>query len=377
MNPTRFQLVRWMAGGGLAAVALSPLPASAQSMDQFLGQSPSLPASPPIQPTTGLPSNSGGGAWSADYRLGAGDVIEINVFEAEEYSGEFLVLQDGTVNLPRVERVPVQGLTFQEAANQIASRYAIYIRRPLITITPVRLRPVRIAISGEVKRPGAYNIEATSGSNRDNNNQESRFPTLTQAIAEAGGITGSANIREVEVRRPTGPSRKEVTYVNLWDLIQSGDLGQDLILQSGDEVVVPTAVALSPAEATTLSNTSIAPESIQIYIAGEVDSPGAVAVPLNTTLNQAILAAGNFNPRANRATVELVRVNPDGTATQRRIPVDFSLGVNDENNPTLQDQDVVVVKRSTLARVGDVADVLLSPVTRILNSVLGFQRLFD
>ena len=142
-------------------------------------------------------------------------------------------------------------------------------------------------------------------------------------------------------------------------------------------MVVPTAVALSPAEATTLSNTSIAPESIQIYIAGEVDSPGAVAVPLNTTLNQAILAAGNFNPRANRATVELVRVNPDGTATQRRIPVDFSLGVNDENNPTLQDQDVVVVKRSTLARVGDVADVLLSPVTRILNSVLGFQRLFD
>jgi polysaccharide export outer membrane protein len=314
--------------------------------------------------------------WSSDYRLGPGDLLSITVFEAEEYSGEVIVIQDGSVNLPRVGKVLVQGYTLQQATDAIAARYATYIRNPIVSIQPLRFRPVRVGIAGEVKRPGSYVISGINNVNQSNV-QDSRFPTLTQAIAEAGGITSEADLREVELRRKVGPTEEQVLRINLWDLIQSGNLDQDIILQSGDEVVIPTAIALTPQESTELSNASFAPETIQVYVAGEVEDPGVVQVPLNAPLNQALLVAGGFNPRAERGTVELVRVNSDGTASQQRFTVDFAAGVNAPNNPILKDQDVVVVDRSGVARVGDVTDILLSPITRVLNTILGLQRLLD
>ncbi|PSN18839.1 polysaccharide transporter [filamentous cyanobacterium CCP5] len=360
--------------GALAILnGLSPSALMAQSTDSSSDNS-STPITPVQSDLFGPTSVLGSG-----YRLGPGDVISVSVFAAEEYSGEQLVLQDGTVNLPRVGRVPIQGFTLEQAAEAIAARYAIYIHRPLVTIAPVRLRPVRIAISGEVNRPGAYSIE---GSDRVNDNQgvdafDSRFPTLTQAISEAGGITDQANLREIEIRRPVAPNRQEITRISLWDLIESGDLSQDAILQSGDEVYIPTATALTPQEATTLSSASFAPDTIRVYVAGEVEQPGVVEVPLNTPLNQAILVAGSFTPRANQNTVELVRLNPDGTATERDIPVDFSQGVNDTNNPILKDQDVIVISRSGAAQAGDTTNIILNPITRILGALFGFGRLFD
>ena len=90
-------------------------------------------------------------------------------------------------------------------------------------------------------------------------------------------------------------------------------------------------------------------------------------VPPNTPLNQAILAAGGFNSaRAKKGSVQLVRLKPDGTVDKRKINVDFSEGINDDNNPTLRNQDVVVVSRSGFTSVTDT----VSPV----GGTLGFFR---
>lgn len=343
---------------GLAVVtlglALTGFPAQAQNMSE------------PFAVPTASPSSPG---WPANYRLGPGDVVTVDIFGAEEYSGEALVLQDGTVNLPRVGRVAVEGLTFEQAAGAIAAQFKTYIHNPVVTVAPVNLRPIRVAVSGEVNRPGSYTIDPSA------ENQEFDFPTLTQAISQAGGITARANLRSVEIRRPIGPNREEVTTLNLWELVQSGDLDQDIPLQGGDEVYIPTAVALSPEEATELANASFAPKAIQVYVAGEVEQPGLLEVPLNTPLNQAILIAGGFNPRADQSSVELVRLNPNGSVTQQSITVDFTQGISEAGNPILMDQDVVVVSRSGVASVGDTTDLLLSPVTRILNTILGISNL--
>ncbi len=308
--------------------------------------------------------------WSENYRLGPGDVIKIEVFGAEEYSGEAVVLQDGAISLPRAGRVLVQGQTFQQASEAIANTYLTYIRNPMITVTPIKLRPIRVAISGEVSRPGSYTIEPTK------DNQEQNFPTLTQIISQAGGITARANLKRVEIRRPTGSDQTQTSTINLWDLVRSSDLSQDIVLQSGDEVYIPTAANLSAQEMTELASANFAPDSIQVYVTGEVARPGVVQVPLNTPLNQAISAAGGFNQTADRQSVNLVRLNPNGTATKQNISVNASRGISEEDNPPLMDQDVVVVHRSGLATFGQVAGMMLSPLSQIINTIFGFQGLF-
>lgn len=329
---------------------------------------PQTPVREPLQTDVfGIPSA---------YRLGIGDVITINVFGAEDYSTEVIVLQDGTINLPRIGPVFVLGQTFQETERTVASRYSRFIRQPIVTVFPITLRPVRIAIAGEVKRPGSYTFD--QGLDRDGNQPANGFPSLTAAISLAGGITGKANIQDVQVRRYVTHNDTEVSTFNLWELIQSGDLRQDVVLQSGDEVFIPTATDVTPAQTSELARASFAPETIQVYIAGEVENPGTLDVPLDTALNQAILNAGGFNSRANRTVVDLVRVNPDGTVSQRKIEVDFNQDINEEINPILVDQDIIVVNRSGLTRFGDSVGIVLSPVTQILNTILGLDRLlFD
>lgn len=348
--------------------------ASPSSMPSLMPNSMpnALPSSMPTADPTPQPLDSQSKAedWSNNYRLGPGDVIQISVFGAEEYSGEAIVLQDGAISLPRAGRVSVTGQTFQQASATIASTYATYIRNPRITVTPIKLRPIRVAISGEVSRPGSYAIEPTQ------NNQEQSFPTLTQMIAQAGGITAQANLKAVEIRRPTGENQRQVTTINLWQLVQSSDLSQDVVLQSGDEIHIPTAADLSPQELTELASANFAPSAIRIYIAGEVVRPGLVEVPLNTPLNQALLAAGGFNDRADRQSVNLVRLNPNGTVMQQNISIDFNEGISETDNPILMNQDVVVVKRSGISGFNQVASTLLGPLGQILSTILGFRNLF-
>ncbi|NJN20992.1 MAG: polysaccharide export protein [Leptolyngbya sp. RL_3_1] len=216
--------------------------------------------------------------WSADYRLGPGDILDITVFEADEYSGEVVVIQDGSIILPRAGKVLVQGYTLEEARDVIVAAYGTYIRNPIVTVQPLRFRPVQVGIAGEIRRPGSYVISAASTVSQSNS-RDAIFPTLTQAIAEAGGITSAADLRRIELRRQVGPSQAQAVQVNLWDLIQSGDLSQDIILQSGDTILIPTALALTPEESTQLASASFARRAFRSMWRGGGRSGGGGSAP--------------------------------------------------------------------------------------------------
>jgi polysaccharide export outer membrane protein len=190
---------------------------------------------------------------------------------------------------------------------------------------------------------------------------------VTKAIQVAGGITSIANIRGVTVQRITRSGEVRVIPVNLWELVRGGDLNQDIFLQEGDTITIPTATALDPAEANTLGSASFAPNTIVVNVVGEVTKPGAIPIPPNTPLNQAVLAAGGFNNRARKRSVNLIRLNPNGTVSRRDISVDLAQGLNEEGNPALRNNDVVVVRRSTLASIGDTLQTVLDPVGNFVN----------
>lgn len=435
------------------------------------------------QPPLAEPIDAGDG-----YILGAGDRIRLDIFNVPEYSGEYQVLSDGTLNLPLVGTVPVQGMTLQQASQQLSTRFAPILRRPIVTLSLLQARPITIAVAGEINRPGSYTVSPDGSSNptltqalqlaggvtqaadigqiqvrrlrargveanqvlnvdlwqlvragdlnqdlslrdgdtiliptRTNTNlAEARqlaattfaanetnpiqiavvgqvnrpgpytlrvqsegqaggvnslqVPTVTQAIQVAGGITQSANIRGIEVRRPTNVGQEQVIKVDFWELLRAGDLNQDLPLQEGDTIYIPTATTLDASEATELASTSFSPSTMTVNVVGEVARPGVVEVPPNTPLNQALLTAGGFNNRAARGSVELVRLNPDGTVSRREISVNFAQGVDAEDNPALRNNDTIIVGRSSLAGASDILGTVLSPITGVFSlfRLLGF-----
>ncbi|HBB34101.1 MAG TPA: sugar ABC transporter substrate-binding protein [Cyanobacteria bacterium UBA8803] len=490
-----------MAGLALLAVMAAAVPAP--SMAQVPTFSPEAPTginTVPVKPPIVTPAEFNrlnAVPTEAAYTLGSGDRFRMDIFDVPEYSGEYQVLVDGTLNLPVIGSVKVVGLTIPQATEIISQRYARYVRRPLVTLSLLAARPLKIAVGGEVNRPGSYSVilnegqqfptvteviklaggitrsadvrqvrirrrstpvklevfnvdlwellqisnlsqdiplrdgdeifiptttgidpiesrqlatasfaadttepikvavvgevvrpgpysvtGASAGATTADLNRTSQGgvtrepPTVTQAIQVAGGITQLADIRQVQVRRTTRDGSQQVIDVNLWELLQNGDLAQDVILQEGDTIFVPTATALSASEATELASASFSAAIITVNVVGEVTKPGVVQVPANAPLNQALLAAGGFdNRRARKSSVQLIRLNANGTVDKRKVEVDFTAGVNDETNPPLRPNDVIVVDRSGFTSFTDT----LGTVTRPLGdffSIFNFFRLF-
>jgi polysaccharide biosynthesis/export protein len=290
-------------------------------------------------------------------KTGSSQVIGVNLVRLLD-NGDMkqdLILQDGdTVYLPAD---PVIG--------SAASR-----RLLASSFGPQVQNPIKVAIVGDVNRPGTYVLkgEVNNATSVNNPNSNISPPSVTQAILAAGGIKPTADIRGVVLQRFNRSGRGQSVKINLWNLLTQGDIGQDLLLQEGDRILIPQAAQINPLEVDTLANAPFAPSIIKVGVVGESVQKGRLELPPNTTLNQALLAAGGFDPvRANKGGVDLIRLNPNGSVTKRTIGVDFAQGINEQNNPTLRNNDVIVVGRSGTTRVGDGLSSVLNPLAPLLS----------
>ncbi len=235
-------------------------------------------------------------------------------------------------------------------------------------------QPLNIAVVGEVNRPGTYTVGAGGGGGAPGaGGGIIGLTTVTRAIQTAGGITPLADIRQIEVRRQRKDGTQQLIALDLWQLLETGQLNNDIMLQQGDTIVVPTATSIDLAEAPQVALASFSPTEIRINIVGEVLQPGTLELPPNTSLNQALLAAGGFNnSRARKQDVELIRLNPNGTVSKEVVPVDFSQGLDEQTNPTLRNGDVIVVGRSGLAKTRDTLGEIGGTIGAVTNPVLSF-----
>ncbi|BCL35944.1 SLBB domain-containing protein [Nostoc sp. MS1] len=236
--------------------------------------------------------------------------------------------------------------------------------------------PRTVAVIGQVYRPGSYLVTAGSTEAQTGGAtggaSGSGLPTVTRAIQLAGGITSDADVTTIKLRRPTRTGGEQSIDLNLLELLRNGDVNQDVIVQDGDTIVIPKATTVNPALATELATTTLSPDKIQVGVVGEVKRPGSVDIKPNSSLNQAILAAGGFNDaRARSASVQLIRLNPNGSVTKRDIKIDFNQGINEQTNPILRNNDVVLVGRSGLASTSDSVGLISGP----LGTFLGLIRL--
>lgn len=295
-------------------------------------------------------------------KTGTAQTLEVDLWKLLQ-SGDFqqdLILQNGdTVFIPTVEKIDLAEASLLRAAS----------------FAPQNTQPLNITIAGEVFRPGPY---AVTGSARTGaagvpggTSGIGSIPTVTRAIQVAGGIKPLADIRRIQIRRIASSGAERTIEIDLWKLLKDGDSSQDTVLQEGDTILIPLATELASEEAAKIAAASFSPDTISVNIVGEIVKPGPVQIPPNTPLNQALLSAGGFTNRSNSSSVELIRLNPDGTVDRKNLAIDLAQNSNEQTNPPLRNNDVVIVGRSTLAGISDGLDATLNPLGRFL-SILTF-----
>lgn len=376
----------------IASLALSiaiganySLPVFAQPLESV--PSTTSPVNPGQAPATPTPPVAEPGVQVGEaYTLGAGDIIRADIFDiTPELALEqrYTILPDGTINLPWVGSVPVNGLTLKQAADVLAARYSRFIRNPVITVSLLAPRPLKVGVIGEVNRPGSYIISVISNevtqqslNQRTTSEGGNQWPRVSQALETAGGITQIANLREITIRRPRVRGGEDLIAIDLWKFLREGDLNQDILLRDGDTIVIPKAAKMDAAELTQIATSKFSPATISVSVVGEVTAPGTLNLKPSATLNQAIMTAGGFRGgRASRKRVDLIRLNPDGTVTRRRLAVDLDQNLNDDKNPPLRNNDIVVVNPTFIAKVNDFLTTAIGAPLTIFGGISGFRSL--
>jgi polysaccharide export outer membrane protein len=313
------------------------------------------------------------------YILGAGDGLNLRFLAVPEFSGPVDILNDGTVSLPLVGNVILAGLTLSQASQWLETLYRAQLQRPNLQLSVVRPRPLRVALVGEVERPGLYTLSTTGDTTRtEDATGFSGPPTLVDAIQKAGGLTSTANLRRVWVQRrlPGSDRRFKQAQVDLLALVRVGDQFQNPLLFDGDTIRIER-VEESAELSAELASSTLSPTAITVNIVGEVQSPGRLQVPANTPLMKAILAAGGPQTwRANTSKVEVVRIFRNGSAQRRTYAYDPSQDVSMDKNPPLVEGDTVIVNRTRYAVSADAIGAVSQPLTGLVN-VLTLFRLLD
>ncbi len=244
------------------------------------------------------------------YRLGPEDVITVTVARHTEFSGDFLVPDDGTVSLPVVGPVNVTGTTLDELSECIKNGLRERLREPEVNVTLKVPGMRRIYVIGTVGNPGAYDLKPGW--------------RVTEAIAAGGGLSKGMEASDctVTVLHPSG----EKVSALLSDVI-SGVSEANIFLQSGDVVTVA------------------ADETFPVYVVGKVKTPGLYRVSnKNGRVMEAITLAGGTLDDAMLSRVTITHLSGASDV------IDLSsimLGGDQTTGMKLQAGDLVLVPETT------------------------------
>ena len=345
------------------------------------------------------------------YILGPGDAVVVELLDVPEYSGVFTIGPDGTLYLPRLRSLFVEGLTVEELRYFLTQQFSAYVRDPQVFVSPAAYRPIRVYIGGEVARPGYYylsgqqEIPQSGSSSVDISVREVsanpvnpndfvadrnpvinpaaqakptiggvqiqtglRLPTVFDALRTAGGVTPFSKLSEVTVtrKRPlsSGGGKMRAT-LDFLTLITEGNESQNIRLFDGDTVVVARSPTELREQIIKAGQTNLSPDFFQVYVTGRVRDPGAKVLPQGASLDQALAAAGG--QKLLRGQVEFIRFNRDGTTDKRKFFVGGANPAGSYKNPILMAGDVVRVNDSPLSATVTVLNELTAPAVGIYS----------
>ena len=363
------------------------------------------------RPPTAAPSATQRAKVSYDaYILGPGDSLQVELLDIPELSGNFSIGPDGTMYLPRLRALYVEGLTVEELRYFLTEQFKTYVKNPQVFITPVGYRAVRVYVGGEISRPGYYmlsggqvikeqlNIQDSSDPNSfraQNSSQKdflaarlrlqrtttddvsmlqgisstpNRWPTLFDALRAAQGVTPYSDLAQVKVVRKQPLSQgggKAKAKVNFLQLVTEGDESVNIRIFDGDVISVGRSQLVLRDQLVAASRTNLSPDFIEVFVSGRVKEPGPQSLPQGATLNQAIASAGGT--KLLRGGVEFLRFSTDGATDRRQFSYNPSAKSGDYRNPGLMTGDVVRINDSLLSAGVEVLNEITGPAVGIYS----------
>jgi protein involved in polysaccharide export with SLBB domain len=250
-----------------------------------------------------------------DYRLGPGDLVEIQITGRIDVQRVQLVIDiEGNVNIPPIGTIPVGGLTLLEATRRVTERARAFFRFADVTVTVLSPRSFEVAITGEVVRPGSALVSAAR--------------RLQDVVLGAGGPTPRGSIRRVRTIRD-GVERE-------YDLLRfelGGDVTQNPLVEEGMRIHVP-------------------PRLGTVTLVGGVRRPGEYEILPNSSLADLLALVGGFSDVAAPAAARLTRFTPDGR--RETLTVDLRTALARPADVVLKPGDALMIP--TVAPLQDVIE---------------------
>jgi polysaccharide export outer membrane protein len=281
-----------------------------------------------------------------DYRIGFDDVLDINVFEAQELNREVRVSSAGEISLPLLESVHVAGLTPRElelVLQELLRR--TYMKDPHVSVFVREMQSHPVSVLGAVRKPGVFQVRGSK--------------TLLEILSLAEGLADDAGetviiMRGAGLQKAAGseaemsPSAKDgagtenstatgtnqndstenIVQVNLKDLLDSSDVHHNPLVNPGDIVKVLRAGI--------------------VYVVGEVQRPGGFTMKSNEKMSvlQVIALGGGLTRTASKSGARIIRTD-EQSGEREQTPIDLNkILAGKAPDPMLEPKDIVFVPNS-------------------------------
>jgi polysaccharide export outer membrane protein len=277
------------------------------------------------------------------YRIGAGDVLEIRVFNRPQLSREAARVDNrGMITMPMIDTEIQAGCqTEAELAAEIAKRYLKYQRNPHVDVFVKEYSSKPVAVMGAVDKPGQFQLQ--------------RRVRLLELVSLSGGPTERAGQQVLvahstelsSCEQTTSPSAKDFDSYDLNSTLR-GEAASNPYVQPGDIITVP--------------------EAQQVFVVGNVFKPSTISMKEKITVAQAIAMAGGTMSDAKKDRVRILRQTPN-SLTKSEIIVDLdAINKHKAADVELQANDIVEVPTSSGKRffrglLGAVAPTMTRAVT--------------
>ena len=326
------------------------------------------------------------------YIVGPGDSLQIIVSrEYPELNSQVIIDGEGTIYLPRLKRIFVNGLSLNELNEILNEAYSEFVKYPSVEVQILNYRPIKVLVQGEVGNPGLktmpgsmsleqntqisinqsikpdplnMQINRLSGNPKFNN----YFPTVFDAIRQSGGITEYSDLSKIQIIRKANLSNGSgliTTKLNFENVLLNGDNSQNIRIYDSDIIKVkkldkPNKKIFSKAILSNLNK-----KFLNVFVFGSVVNPGDITVSRQGTLNDAVEIAGT---KALRGPLTFIRFNNDGSVDKRKFKYRRKAKRGSYNNPLLEDGDLIVVGFSSLTLANEIITEVTKPFVGVLST---------
>lgn len=286
-----------------------------------------------------------------EYHVGKGDMLHITVYDHPELTNPsgsnnnniqnsgIIVESDGTIYYPYIGKVQVAGRTTNEIREAIANPLAEFIAAPQVNVRVIAFNAERAYVTGQVSNPGPQPINDIP-------------MTVLDALSRAGGLAEGANWHEVLLSR-----NGEETRLSVYEMLNNGRLGQNMLLQHGDVLHVPDL------------------GQQKVFVLGELNRVNTLPMGnIRMSLTEALTRSGGLNQVTSNAegifVIRQTEETSDKLATVYQLNVRNAVAFAVGTQFMLEPSDIVYVTTAPVTRWNRV----ISQIIPSLNALITADR---